>query len=239
MVKLRVTTGHLLNLTNRHRLTTSHALHSRHQPGILLRRPHMPRRPIRVTNSQPARQRSIVLLHLYLPTHRPRTVLRLLPQQRDLKHRSHPTLNPHSNRLRRVCPAMRTNILLRSYSHYKPILSNPLHRTNTRGVSLRRILSRQPYINPILRSTLPTPIPHRRPHTSTPHIPTRNRIKQPPRNPIRLRQNPIPPLLHRKRHPRIRINTLPTSLPSPILPQPPRRPGKLHPGQPPSNSTPH
>lgn len=134
---------------------------------------------------------------------------------------------------------MRTNVILRSYSNHKPTLSYPLHRPNTSRMSLRRILSRQPNTNTILRPSLPTSIRHRRTHTSTPHLPARNRLKQPARNSIRLRQNPLPPLLHHKRHPRIRANTLPPSLTSLILPQLTRRPRKFHARQPPSNTPSH
>uniref|UniRef100_A0A8U8C9R3 Uncharacterized protein n=1 Tax=Geospiza parvula TaxID=87175 RepID=A0A8U8C9R3_GEOPR len=40
------------------------------------------------------------------------------------------------------------------------------------------------------------------------------------RHPLRLRQNPLPPKRHHQRHSRFHSNTLPTHLPSPILPQP-------------------
>lgn len=142
MMKLRVSTGYLLNYSNCYRSSASHTLHSRHQPSFLLCSPYMPRRTIRLTNPQPPRKRSLLLLHLHLPTHRPRNLLRIIPKQRNLKHRSNPPPNPHSNCLRRLRTAMRTNVLLRSYSNYKPILSNPLHWTNTSRMSLRRILCR-------------------------------------------------------------------------------------------------
>uniref|UniRef100_A0A8C0VR50 Uncharacterized protein n=1 Tax=Cyanistes caeruleus TaxID=156563 RepID=A0A8C0VR50_CYACU len=100
-------------------------------------------------------------------------------------------------------------------------------------MSLRGILSRQPHINPILCPALPPTLRHRRTHASPSHFPPRNRIQQPPRNPLRLRQNPIPPLLLHKRHPRLRTNTHHPRLPSPILPQPFRRPRKLHSSKPP------
>uniref|UniRef100_A0A8C9MDZ1 Uncharacterized protein n=1 Tax=Serinus canaria TaxID=9135 RepID=A0A8C9MDZ1_SERCA len=117
MMKLRVFTGHLPNHPNRYRSSASHSLHSRYQPSLLLRSSHMPRRPIRLTNPQPPRKRSLLLLHLHLPTHWPRNLLRLIPKQRNLKHRSYPTINPHSNRLRRLRPTMRPNIILRRYSN--------------------------------------------------------------------------------------------------------------------------
>uniref|UniRef100_A0A8C5JKN7 Uncharacterized protein n=1 Tax=Junco hyemalis TaxID=40217 RepID=A0A8C5JKN7_JUNHY len=103
--------------------SASYALHSRYQSSLLLCRSHMPRRTIRLTHPQPPRKWSLLLLHLHLPTHWPRTLLRLIPKQRNLKHWSHPPPNPHSNLLRRIHPTVRPNIILRSYCNHKPILS--------------------------------------------------------------------------------------------------------------------
>lgn len=199
----------------------------------------MPRRPIRLTHPEPPCKWSFLLLHLHLHPHRPRNLLRLIPKQRNLKHWSHSVINPHGNRLRRLRPALRANILLRGYSNHQPILSHPLHWTNTSRMSLRRILSRQPHPNPILRTSLSPSLYHRRVNPSTSNIPTRNWIKQPPRNPFRLRQNSIPPILLHQRHSRICNNNHPTSRPSSILSQPSRRPRKFHTGQPSSHSPPH
>uniref|UniRef100_A0A8C0AMQ5 Uncharacterized protein n=1 Tax=Buteo japonicus TaxID=224669 RepID=A0A8C0AMQ5_9AVES len=155
--------------SNPDRPPTSNTLHCRHHPSFLIRSPHI-----------------ILRLHLHLPTHRPRTILRLLPIQRNLKHRNHPTTHPHSNCLRRLCTPMRPNILLRSHSHHQPILSHPLHRTNHCRMSLRRVLRRQPHPHPILHPALPTPIPNRRPHLNPPYLPPRIRLKQPPRHRLKL-----------------------------------------------------
>lgn len=238
-MKLRITPRHLPSHPNYYRPTSSHALHSRHHPGLHLRSPHLPKRPIWLTHSQPPRKWSLILLLLHLLPHRPRNLLRLLLKQRNLKHRSYSTSNPHSNRLCRICITLRPNILLRRHSNHKPILSNPIHRSNTSRMSLRRLLSRQPNTNPILRPTLPPTLRHCRTHTSPPYLPARNRIQQPPRNPLRLRQNSIPPLLLYKRHPGLRTNAHPPRIYSPILPQPPRRPRKLHPSKPPIHPPSH
>lgn len=171
-MKLRVTTGHLLNHTNRHRLTTSHALHSRHLPSLQLSRPHVPKCPIRLTNPQPPCKWSLIILYLHLLSHRPRILLRLIPQQRNLKHWSYPAPGPNSNCLRRLRTPLRTNIILRGYSNHQPILSNPLHRPITSRVGLRGIFSRQSHTNTILRPPLPPPIRHRRTHTGPSHLPT-------------------------------------------------------------------
>lgn len=185
-MKLRLPSRHLPHHTNRHRTATSHTLHSRHHPSLLLRSPHMPKRPIRMTNSKPPCKWSLFLLHLHLPAHRTRPLLRFIPKQRDLKHRSYPPSNPHSNCFRRLRSPMRTNIILRCHSNYQSILSHPLHRPNTSRMSLRGLLSRQPHPNPILCPTLSPTIRNRRPHTSSPHLPSRNRLKQPTRHPLRL-----------------------------------------------------
>uniref|UniRef100_A0A8B9Z7Y4 Uncharacterized protein n=1 Tax=Buteo japonicus TaxID=224669 RepID=A0A8B9Z7Y4_9AVES len=186
-MKFRIPPRNLLTNTNHNRPPTSNTLHRRHYSSLLIRSPHMPKRTVRLTDPQPTCQRSILLLHLHLPTHRSRTILWLLPIQRNLKHRDYPTTHPHSNCLRRLRTPMRPNILLRSYSHHQPILSYPLHRTNHCRMSLRRILRRQPYPHPILRPTFPTPIPNRRPYLNPSYLPPRIRLKQPPRYHLKLR----------------------------------------------------
>lgn len=178
-MKLRISPRHLPNYTNLNRPPTSYTLHCRHNPGLLLSRPHMPKCTVRLTNPQPTCKRSIILFHLHLPPHRPWILLRLLPIQRNLKHGHYSPTHTHSNRLRRLRPAMGTNIILRGHSHYQLILSHPLHRPNPRRMSLRWLFSRQPHINPIFRTTLPPPLHNRRPHPHPSHLPPRIRLKQP------------------------------------------------------------
>lgn len=236
-MKLWISSRYLSSHTNCHRTATGYTLYSRHLTSFRLRSTHMPRRPIWLTNPQPARKRSFFLLHLHLLPHRPRVLLWLLPEQRNLKHRSYSITDTHSNRLRGLRPALRTNIILRGHRNHKFIFSHPLHWPNTCRMSLRWVLSGQPHTHPILCSSLSPSIRHRRAHTSPPHTTPRNRIKQPPRYPIRLRQNPIPPLLLYKRHPRICTHTNPTCQPSLILPQSSWRSRKLYTSQPPSYTT--
>ena len=188
----------------------------------------MPRRTIRMTNPKPPRKRSFLLFHLHLPTHRPRILLRFIPKQRNLKYRSNPSPNTNSNCLRRLRSALRTNVFLRSNSYHKPFLSNPIHWTNTGRMTMRWILSRQPHTNPILCLPLPPTLCNRRPNTSSPNLPSRNRLKQPARYSLRLRQNPIPPILLNQRSTRIRTNAHPSHHPGSILPKPSRRPRKFH-----------
>uniref|UniRef100_A0A8C0IET6 Uncharacterized protein n=1 Tax=Bubo bubo TaxID=30461 RepID=A0A8C0IET6_BUBBB len=106
-------------------------------------------------------------------------------------------------------------------------------------MGLRWILSRQPNTDPIFRPTLPPPLLNCKSHTHPPHLPPRLRLKQPTRNHIRLRQNPIPPLLLYKRHPRTCTNAPPPNNLSLILTHPTRRPRKLYTSKPPSHPSPH
>lgn len=185
-MKLRISTGNLPINSNPNWPATCRTLHCRHHPSLLVCRPHLPKRAVRLTNPKPPRKRSFILLHLHLPAHRTGTLLRLIPIQRNLKHRSRPTTNPHSHSLRRIRPAMRTNIILRRHSHYQPILSRPLHRPNPCRMGLRRILSRQPHTNTILHPSLPSSLHNCRPHHHSPHLPTRIGLKQPARHLFKL-----------------------------------------------------
>jgi len=195
LMKLWLPPWSLLNCPDFNRALPRNTLHFRHRYRFFLRCPHLPRRQLRLTHPQPSCKRSLLLLHLHLPPHRPRPVLWILPLQRDLKHRSRPTSSSNDDRLRRICSSMRTNVLLRSHSHYKPPIRRTLRRQHTSSMNLRRILSRQRNTNPILRLPLPLSIRNRSGYNASPPIPTRNRLKQPPRLKLRLRQNLLPPLL--------------------------------------------
>ena len=70
------------------------------------------------------------------------------------------------------------------------------------------------------------------PSHGPPLILTRNRIKQPHRNSIGHRYNPLPLLLHNQGHTRRTSHDPSTPNTSPILPRPLRRPRQLHPSQP-------
>lgn len=185
-MKLWVSARHLPSHTNPNRPSTGYALHRRHIPCLLLSSQHMPKCPIRLTHPQPPRQWRLILLHLHLPAYRARLLLRLLSVQRNLKYRSNPPAHSHSNRFCGLCPAMRTNIILRSHRNYQPVFSPPVHRTNPGRMGLRRVLSGQPNPDPILRHSLPPALFNRRDHPSSLNLPARIRLKQPPRHCIRL-----------------------------------------------------
>lgn len=173
------------NSTNSNRTIPSYALHIRHNHRIQLCSPHLPRRQLRLTPSLSTRQRSIHILYLPLPSCRTRTLLRVLPIFRNMKRRHPSPLCSHSHSIHRLRIALRTNILLRSHSHYQPSLRHPLYWHRPRPMNLRWFLRRQGYPNPILRLPLPPTISSNSLSNSPPSILTRNRIQQPHGYPIR------------------------------------------------------
>lgn len=177
-MKLRITTRHLPNPTNHYRNLPSNTLLTRHLTSILISSPYHPRRAIRMTYPQYTCQRGLHLLHMHLPPHWPRTLLWLIPIQRNLKHRNHPTIPNYGHCIRRLRPTMRSNIILRRHCHHQPTISHPLHRQHPCTMNLRRILSRQCHPNPILYLSLSTPLCHCRFSSCTFTLPPRNRIKQ-------------------------------------------------------------
>lgn len=146
----------------------------------------MPKCTIWLTNPKPPCKRSLILLHLYLPSYCPRFLLWFIPIQRNLKHRCHSSTHPHSYSLCWLCPTMGSNILLRGYSNHKPILRHSLHWPYSSRMGLRWILCRQPHLDPILHPTFPPPIHNHQLSPHPPNLPTRVRIKQPPRHPFKL-----------------------------------------------------
>ena len=121
---------------------SSHTLHFRYRNSLLLRRPHLPRRQLRLTYPEHTCQRCIFLLHLHLSSHRTRLVLRLLLVQRNMKHWGDPPPPDHNNSLRGLRPSLRTNIILRCNRHHKSSLCSSLHRQLSSPVNLRGLLCR-------------------------------------------------------------------------------------------------
>ena len=176
-MKLRFSTRSMPHSTNPHRLIPSNTLHVWYHNSIFISHPHLPRRKLRLTNPIPTRQRRLNIFHLPIPPCGTRTILWILHFPRNLKHWDHPTICSHSNCIHGLCTPMRTNIILRSYSNYKPIISYPLHWDYPSRMNLRRLLSRQSNPNTLLRIPLHPPIHYRRPCNCTSSFPPRNRIK--------------------------------------------------------------
>lgn len=141
-MKLWLSIRHVLNYPNSHRPFPRNTLHLRYCYSLLIRGPHLSRRKLRLTNSQPPRQRSFLLLYLHLPAYRTGALLRLLPLQRSLKRRSSSSAPSNDNCFRRLRPTLRTNVFLRGHSHYQPTLRCPIRRKRASAMNLRGLLRR-------------------------------------------------------------------------------------------------
>lgn len=136
-MKLRFPLRHLPNLANPNRPVLSNTLHIRHNNSFLISYTHLSRRKLRMSYSLSTCKRSIHILYLPIHPRRPRSILRILYIPRNMKHWSSPTIYRYSNSLHRLRPALRTNIILRSYGHHKSTISYPLYRNRPRRMNLR------------------------------------------------------------------------------------------------------
>lgn len=170
----------LLDYSNPHRAIPCNTLHLRCCHRLLVRSTYLPRRKLRLTNSKCSRQRRILLLHLHLHTYWAGSLLRLLPLQRDLKHRSSPAPISYNDCLRGLRPPMRSNILLRGHRHHQPPVRCTLRRKHSRPMNLRRLFSRQCHPYPLLRLPLFIPLHYCGGNRHPSAFPPRNRIQQPP-----------------------------------------------------------
>lgn len=195
-MKLWVPTRAMLSYPDPNRPVPSHALHLRHFNRILISSPYLPGRELRLTNPQCTRQRSILLLHLYLYTYCPRPVLRLLPLQGNLKYWCSPSTSCYDNSLRRLCPPMGPNIFLRCYSNYESPLRCTICGQCSSSMNLGRIFSGQCNTNTVLRISLSISICNCCRNHTAPPVSTRNWIQQPHRAKLGRRQDPLPPILY-------------------------------------------
>lgn len=141
MMKFRLPSRPLPNHPNPNRIIPSHTLHIRHSNSILISSTHLSRRKLRLTYPIYARQRGLYILHLPIPPRRTRRVLRLIQYNRNMKHRNRTTIRCYSNSIHRLRTSMRTNIILRCHSNYKPTISHSIRRHNTSRVNLRGFFS--------------------------------------------------------------------------------------------------
>lgn len=160
----------MLNHPNHYRPISSYTLHIRHHNSILISNTYLPRRKLRLINPIHTCKRSLHIFHLLIPTRRTRYILRILYLHRNLKHRSHPSLCSYSNCIYRLRTPMRTDIFLRRNSNHKPFISHPIHRNYPSRMNLRRLLSRQSYLNTIFRISFHPPIHHCSPRNCPPLI---------------------------------------------------------------------
>ena len=78
MMEFWLSSGPLSNLANFNRPIPGNALYLRHYYCLLICNAYLPGRHLWLTHPEHARQRRFFFLHLYLPSHRARPLLRLL-----------------------------------------------------------------------------------------------------------------------------------------------------------------
>uniref|UniRef100_A0A8D1R0G4 Uncharacterized protein n=1 Tax=Sus scrofa TaxID=9823 RepID=A0A8D1R0G4_PIG len=125
-MKLRFPSRYLPNFTNPNRPIPSNTLYIRYNNSLLISNTYLSRRKLWMNYSLPTCKWSINILHLPIHPCRPRPILRILYIPRNMKHRSNSIIYCYSNSLHGLRPALRTNIILRSYCHHKPIISYSL-----------------------------------------------------------------------------------------------------------------
>lgn len=127
-MELWLTPFYLLTNTDPNRPLPCYTLFPRCLFSLLLSRPYLPGCKLRLGYSECARQRSLILLHLYLHAHCPRTILWFFPIQGDMKRRRCPSPIGNSNRIRWVRSSLRTNVVLRCYRYYQSFIRYSLCR---------------------------------------------------------------------------------------------------------------
>lgn len=98
---------------------------------------------LRMDDSIYPRQRSFILLHLCVPTHRSRSILRFIQITTSnymVNWGNHPS-SYDGYRLSRVCITLRANVTVGGYCNYKHAFSYSLDWSRLRGVHLGWILS--------------------------------------------------------------------------------------------------
>ncbi|CAO2594353.1 hypothetical protein LEMLEM_LOCUS7709 [Lemmus lemmus] len=142
MMKLWFSAWPMLNYSNPHRTIPSFTLYIRHTNSILISHHICRDGAVVFFICLFLRKRNLYILYLSVPPRRTRNLLWLLQYSRNLKHRNCTPIRRYSNSIYRLRPPMRTDILLRSYSYYKSLISHPLHRYNLSRMNLRWIFSR-------------------------------------------------------------------------------------------------
>lgn len=140
-MKLWITTSTMSNYTNFNRIIPSYTLHIRHLHCLFFSRSHLSRRKLRMTNPKSTCKWSIILLYLLIHAYCPRTILRLISLQRNMKCRSSTFPTSYNNSICRLRLTMRTDIILRSHSNYQPTLRRPICRKCFSTMNLRRLFS--------------------------------------------------------------------------------------------------
>lgn len=135
-----------------------------------------------MNNTKSARNRSLNILHLCLHSRGPWPILRILLKQRNMTIWHNPPNHTNSNSILRLCPSMRTNIILSSNRNHKSPHRYPIPRDNNNNLVVRGICNQRPNTNPIFRTSLYSPIRNYLTIIPTYYTPSRRRLQQPTRD---------------------------------------------------------
>jgi hypothetical protein len=175
-MKYLIISRNLASNPNHHRTIPSYTLLSKHRNSILKISTHLLRYKLWMNLTNTPCKWSVTILRLYLHTYWTKYILRVLQTSPHMINWSINSVHNHSNILPRLCIAMRTNIIMRSNSNYKPPISNPIHRNRPSSMGVRWTRSRRCNPNPILHTSLSNTIYHHNHSYNSSTIPSRNRI---------------------------------------------------------------
>jgi hypothetical protein len=136
---------------------------------------YLPRRKLRLTTHFKCK-RCITILRLHLPTYWTKLLLRIIQLYTHTIRGSSNSILNYSNSFYRICPTMRTNVILGCNSNYKPPISNPIRRKGNCSMILRRIRGSQWHTRTTLCTELPSTICNRSNSTNPLIISSPNRI---------------------------------------------------------------
>lgn len=128
--------------TNPYGPVLSNTLYIGYFNSLLFCGTHLPRRKLRMGNTKFARKRSLILFHLFVYAHCPRTILRVLRIQRNMKCWSCAIFTSNNDSLRRICSSVGTNVLLRRNGYYKSTICCTIYGGCPGTMDLRWVLGR-------------------------------------------------------------------------------------------------
>jgi hypothetical protein len=147
-----------------------------HWHRIQYNRTYLSRRKLWMPTTHTTCKRCITIFRLHLPTYLTKLRLRIIHHTRLICRCSNPILN-HGNRIYRIRPTLRTNIILTCNSNYKPSISNSICRKGNCSMSMTRICTRQRHTQTLLCTTLLNTIRDRSNIINSLTISAPNRIK--------------------------------------------------------------
>jgi len=175
-MKLWITFRNLFSSTNCNRITISNTLLPKHRYSIQQSKTHLSRRKLWMTTTNTTCKWGLTILCLHLFTHRSKLILWIIQLYTHMVSRGSNPISNYSNSIYRICPTLRTNIVLRCNCYYKSTIRNSICRKRGSSMSMGWVRSRR-HTHTIFRITFPNTICNCSNSFNSPTIPTPNRIK--------------------------------------------------------------